>query len=89
MQLKEIKNQNFIEQNLEIFGNYIINLIISETKQYYNKINIIKKFYYEFEKPKLSDNFPYEYKFKDESLLEDINNYQIFIPFNNNDIENL
>ena len=87
LQLKEIKNQNFIEQNLEIFGNYIINLIISETKQYYNKINIIKKFYYEFEKPKLSDNFPYEYQFKDESLLEDINNYQIFIPFNNNDIE--
>ena len=83
-ELKKIKNQNYIEQNLELFGNYIINLIILETKQYYNKINIIKKFYYEFERPKLSEKFPYEFTFKEESLLEDINNYQVFIPFDNN-----
>ena len=86
-QLDKIKNQYFIEQNLEIFGNYIINLIVLETKQYYNKINIIKKFYYEFDRPKLSEKFPYEYEFKDEFILEGINNYQIFIPFNNKDIE--
>ena len=86
-QLDKIKNQYFIEQNLEIFGNYIINLIVLETKQYYNKINIIKKFYYEFDRPKLSEKFPYEYEFKDEFILEGINNYQIFIIFNNKDME--
>ena len=88
-ELKKIKNQNYIEQNLELFGNYIINLIILETKLYYNKINIIKKFYYEFERPRLSEKFPYEFTFKEESLLEDINNYQVFIPFDKNKTNDL
>ena len=79
-ELSDIKNEHFIEKNLENFGNYIINLIILETQQYYSKINLIKKFYYEFEKPKLSEKFPYEYIFKQESILEDINSYKIFIP---------
>ena len=81
-ELDKIKNQKFIEENLELFGNYIINLIILETKQYFNKVNLIKKFYYEFEKPRLSEKFPYKYNFKEEYLLEDINDYQIFIPPN-------
>ena len=79
-ELDKIKNQKFIEENLELFGNYIINLIFLETRQYYNKVNLIKKFYYEFQRPKLSDKFPYEYNIKDEYILEDINNFQIFIP---------
>ena len=86
-ELDKIKNQNYIEENLELFGKFIINLIVFETKQYYNKLNIIKKFYYEFEKPKYSEKFPYEYNFKEESILEDINSYQIFVPFNSNDNE--
>ena len=84
-ELNKIKNQKFIEQNLETFGNYIINLIIFETKQYYNKINIIKKFYYEFENPKLTEKFPYEFIFKEEYLLEEINSYKIF---NSSNIQN-
>ena len=79
-ELDRIKNQKFIEQNLELFGEIIINLIILETKQFYDKINIIKKFYYEFKKPRLSEKFPYEYIVNEEYLLEDINDYQIFIP---------
>ena len=86
-ELDKIKNQKFIEQNLELFGNYIINLIIFETKLYINKINLIKKFYYEFEKPRLTELFPYEYNFKEEFILEDINKYQIFIPPNGQIIE--
>ena len=78
-ELNNIKNQNFIEQNLESFGNYIINLIILETQYYYNKINLIKKFYYEFEKPKLSEKFPYEYIFNEESILENTFTSPIFI----------
>ena len=65
---------------MELFGEIIINLIILETKQFYDKINIIKKFYYEFKKPRLSEKFPYEYIVNEEYLLEDINDYQIFIP---------
>ena len=83
IELRKIKNQNFIEHNLEIFGNIIINLIILETKHYYDKINIIRRFYYEFERPRLSENFPYEYNFKDDSILEEINNYEIFVPLDN------
>ena len=79
-ELDRIKNQKFIEQYLELFGEHIINLIVFETKQYYNKVNIIQKFYYEFKKPRLSDTFPYEYEVNENHLLENINNYQIFVP---------
>ena len=73
-ELDRIKNQKFIEQYLELFGEHIINLIVFETKQYYNKVNIIQKFYYEFKKPRLSDTFPYEYEVNENNLLENINN---------------
>ena len=77
-ELNSIKKQLFIEQQLELFGEYIINLFILETSQYYNKINIIKKFYFEFENQKLSEKFPYEYVFKKDIILENINQYPIF-----------
>ena len=77
-ELNNIKNQNFIDNQLEIFGEYIINLIILETNHYYKKINIITKFYYEFERSKISDKFPYEYIFNKEFILENINELPIF-----------
>ena len=82
-ELNNIKNQHFIENQLELFGKYIINLFILETNQYYNKINLIKQFYYEFEKPGNSEKFPYEYQFNQEMILENINEYPIFISDSN------
>ena len=77
-ELNSIKKQLFIEQQLELFGEYAINLFILETNQYYNKVNIIKKFYFEFENQKVSEKFPYEYGFKKDIILENINQYPIF-----------
>ena len=77
-ELNNIKKQQFIEQQLELFGEYIINLFILETNLYYNKVNIIKKFYFEFENQKLAEKFPYEYVFKKDIILEKIDLYPIF-----------
>ena len=85
-ELNNIKNQHFIENQLEFFGKCIIKLFILETSQYYNKINLIKKFYFEFEKPGNLEKFPYEYKFNQESILENINEYSIFISDSNSSI---
>ena len=77
-ELNNIKNQNFIEQQIDLFGSYIINLFILETNQYYNKINIIKRFYYEFDNQKISEKFPYKYIFEQDKILENIDEYPIF-----------
>ena len=79
-ELNNIKNQNFIENQLEAFGDYIINLIILETNQYYNKLNIIKRFYFEFENPKITEKFPYQYIFNKDKILEHIKEYSVFVP---------
>ena len=78
-ELNNIKNQNFIESQMGVFGSIIINLFLLETNQYYNKINLIKKFYFEFEKPKVTEKFPYEYKFNEDIIIEGINEHPIFI----------
>jgi hypothetical protein len=85
IELNNIKNHNFIENQLELFGEYIINLIVLETSQYYNKLNIIKRFYYEFENAKIIDKFPYDYKFEKDMILEKINEYPIFVAGINSD----
>ena len=77
-ELDSIKKQQFIEQQLELFGEYVINLFILETNQYYNKVNLIKKFYFEFENQKVSEKFPYEYTFKKDIIIDNINQYPIF-----------
>ena len=82
-ELNKIKKQNFIENHLDIFGKYIIDLFILETKNYYNKISLIKKFYYEFDKQKFTEKFPYDYKIKEELIIEGINEYPIFISETN------
>ena len=84
-ELDNIKNQRFIENQLENFGKNIINLFIVETNQYFNKINLIKKFYYEFERPKMTEQFPYEYIVKEDIILKDINEYPIFISDSDSD----
>jgi hypothetical protein len=85
IELNNIKNHNFIENQLELFGEYIINLIVLETNQYYNKLNIIKRFYYEFENAKIIDKFPYDYKFEKDMILQKINEYPIFVAGINSD----
>ena len=77
-ELNYMKNQLYIKQQLELFGEYIINLIVLETKQYFNKINLIKKFYLEFENQKITEKIPYEFIFKKDLILENINEYPIF-----------
>ena len=84
-ELNQIKKQNYIENQLDYFGNNIINLFILETNQYFNKINLIKKFYYEFEKPKITEKCPYEYILDESKILKDINEYPIFIPNSNSE----
>ena len=84
-ELNQIKKQNYIENQLDYFGNNIINLFILETNHYFNKINLIKKFYYEFEKAKMTEKFPYEYIFEESKILKDINEYPIFIPNSNSE----
>ena len=78
-ELNNIKNLNFIENQLELFGEYIINLIILETNQYYNKINIIKRFYYEFDNLKIAEKFPYNYTFQKDMILQNIEECPIFV----------
>ena len=79
VELNNIKKHNFIENQFDIFGSYIIDLFIIETKRYYDKINLIKKFYYEFDKQKIAEKFPYEYKLDEDKIIEGINEYPIFI----------
>ena len=86
-ELNNIKNQHFIENQMEVFGSIMIDLFILETNQYYNKINLIKKFYFEFEKPRITEKFPYEYKFNEDSIIEGINEHPMFISDLNSNLK--
>jgi len=77
-ELKNLKGQNFIENQSELFWDYISKLFILETNFYIKKINIIKKYYYEFEGNKYSEKCPYEYTLSEKDLLKEINDYAIF-----------
>ena len=77
-ELKNLKNQNFIDKQFESFWKYISELFKAETIFYIKKINIIRKYYYEFEGSKYLEKCPYEYSFDEQDILKDINNFMIF-----------
>ena len=77
-ELKNLKEQNFIENQSESFWKYISKLFIVETYYYIRKINIIRKYYYEFEGNKYSEKCPYEYTLNENDIIKDINDYIIF-----------
>ena len=77
-ELKNLKDQNFIDKQFESFWKYISDLFIAETIFYIKKINIIRKYYYEFEGSKYSEKCPYEYSFDEQDILKDTNNFIIF-----------
>ena len=77
-ELKNLKEQNFIENQSELFWDYISKLFVIETNFYIKKINIIKKYYYEFEGNKYSEKCPYEYTLNEDDLLKEVNDYAIY-----------
>ena len=77
-ELKNLKDQNFIDNQFESFWKYISDLFIAETNFYIKKINIIRKYYYEFEGSRYSEKCPYIYSFDEQDILKDINNFIIF-----------
>ena len=77
-ELKNLKEQNFIQNQSEIFWKQISKLFLVETTFYVKKLNIIRKYYYEFEGNKYSEDCPYEYSFNENDLLKEINDYIIF-----------
>ena len=77
-ELKNLKEQNFIEKQSEFFWDYISKLFLLETNFYIKKINLIKKYYYEFEGNKYSEKCPYEYTLDENDLLKEINEYAIY-----------
>ena len=84
-ELKNLKDQNFIEHQSELFWNYLSNLFLVETNFYIKKLNIIRKYYYEFERNKFSEKCPFEYNINEDDILKEIND---FILFNKNFEEN-
>jgi adenylate kinase family enzyme len=77
-ELKSLKDQNFIDNQFETFWKYISDLFIAETNFYIKKINIIRKYYYEFEGSRYSEKCPYIYSFDEQDILKDINSFIIF-----------
>ena len=80
-ELKNLKDQHFIENQSEIFWDYLCKLFLVETNFYIKKLNIIRKYYYEFERNKYSEKCPFEYTLNENDFLKEIND---FILFNNN-----
>ena len=83
-ELNTIKNQNFIENQSIAFCNFLINLYRIETNYYIKKINLIRKFYYEFDNSRYSEKCPYEYpiiknyNLQSNDLLKDSKDLAIF-----------
>ena len=77
-ELKKLKEQKFIESQSELFWKYLSKLFLSETDYYVKKLNLIRKYYYEFEGNKTSEKCPYEFTFNENDLLKDINNFELF-----------
>ena len=77
-ELKKLKEQQFIENQSELFWKYLSKLFLSETDFYVKKLNLIRKYYYEFEGNKSSEKCPYEYTLNEKDLLKDVNNFAIF-----------
>ena len=80
-ELQNLKEQKFIENQSELFWKYLSKLFLVETNFYVKKINLIRKYYYEFEGSKYSEKCPYEYTLDENDLLKEIN---YFIIFNKN-----
>ena len=80
-EIKKLKEQQFIENQSELFWKYLSKLFLSETDYYVKKLNLIRKYYYEFEGNKTSEKCPYEYTLNENDLLKDLNNFALF---NNN-----
>ena len=77
-ELKKLKEQQFIENQSEQFWKYLSKLFLCETDYYVKKLNLIRKYYYEFEGNKTSEKCPYEYTLNGNDLLKDINNFALF-----------
>ena len=84
-ELKNLKEQNFIDNQTELFWKYLSKLFLVETNFYIKKLNIIRKYYYEFEGNKFSEKCPYEYTLNEGDILKELNE---FILLNKNYEEN-
>ena len=78
IELKNLKEQNFIDTQSELFWNYLSKLILVETNFYIKKLNLIRKYYYEFEGNKYSEKCPYEYILNEKDIMKEMNDYIIF-----------
>ena len=77
-ELKNLKDQNFLESQCDLFWKYLSKLFLVETNYYIKKINLIRKYYYEFEGNKYSEKCPYEYDLNENYILKELNDYIIF-----------
>ena len=81
-ELDTIIKQNYIGKKIAIFGKSIVDLIVLETKNYIEKINLIQKFYYQIEKNNVNNKnkeiSEIQFTFDEKDLLEDIENLPIF-----------
>lgn len=77
-ELKNLKEQNFLENQSELFWKYLSQLFLMETNFYIKKLNLIRKYYYEFEGNKYSEKCPYVYDLNENDILSGLNDYIIF-----------
>ena len=77
-ELKNLKDQNFLENQSELFWKYLSQLFLVETNFYIKKLNLIRKYYYEFDGNKYSEKCPYIYDLNENDILSGLNDYIIF-----------
>ena len=78
-ELNKIKNNGFIEKQIDFFWELLSNLFFTEAENYIKKINIIKQFYFEFDVNRYSDKFPYEYKLKKDEIVKGTKDLCIYV----------
>ena len=83
-QLQLIISNTFVENQISIFWELISNLFLLETEYYINKLNLIRKFYYEFEIYHNNDVCPYIYSVSKKQIFKETENFEIYPKISKN-----